>query len=114
TNGVSVYEHASNYMPGTLVYETAITNWTHVTVVYENKQPKLYLNGVLVRTGLTSPMNYVHAIPNDIGGMYYGSYAGLLDEVRVYNRSLSASEVTGLYDSYIPGRNLGFETPSVG
>lgn len=96
TNGVSVYEHASNYMPATLVYPTTITNWTHITVVYENKQPKLYLNGTLVRTGLTSSMDYVHLNPYYIGGQVYGYYAGRLDEVRVYNRALSASEVSTL------------------
>lgn len=96
TNGVSVYEHAANYMPATLVYPTTISNWTHITVVYENKQPKLYLNGTLVRTGLTSPMDYVHLNPHSIGGPVYGYYAGRLDEVRVYNRALSAGEVSTL------------------
>jgi RHS repeat-associated protein len=96
TNGVSVYEHASNYMPATLVYPTSITNWTHITIVYENKQPKLYVNGALVRTGLTSTMDYVHLNPSYIGGQVYGYYAGQLDEVRVYNRALSASEVSVL------------------
>jgi hypothetical protein len=54
-NGVSVVEHGDLYMPTLLVYNTTITNWTHVAVVYENRRPKLYLNGVLVRTGVTPP-----------------------------------------------------------
>jgi RHS repeat-associated protein len=96
TNGVSVYEHAAYYMPATLVYPATITNWTHITIVYENKQPKLYINGTLVRTGLTSTMDYVHLNPYYIGGQVYGYYAGRMDEVRIYNRALSASEVSVL------------------
>jgi RHS repeat-associated protein len=99
TNGVSVYEHAANYMPATLVYSGALTGWTHVTIVYENKQPKLYLNGNLVRTGLTSPMTFVHMNPAEIGGDVYGYYGGKLDDVRVYNRALSAAEVATLINS---------------
>jgi RHS repeat-associated protein len=96
TNGVSVYEHAAYYMPATLVYPVTITNWTHITIVYENKQPKLYINGTLVRTGLTSTMDYVHLNPYYIGGQVYGYYAGRMDEVRIYNRALSAGEVSVL------------------
>jgi hypothetical protein len=83
-------------MPAPLVYAAALSGWTHITVVYENRQPKLYINGALVRTGLTSPMSVVHLNPWSIGGQVYGYYAGKLDEVKVYNRALSASEVSTL------------------
>jgi RHS repeat-associated protein len=96
TNGVSVYEHTDNYMPATLVYSGSLSGWTHVTVVYENKQPKLYINGTLVRIGLTSPMSYVNINPLEIGGDVYGYYSGKLDDVRVYDHALSASEVNTL------------------
>jgi Concanavalin A-like lectin/glucanases superfamily/F5/8 type C domain len=96
TNGVSVYEHAGGYMPALLVYPATITNWTHIAIVYENKRPKLYINGALVRTGLTSLKDFVHLNPTYIGGQSYGSFAGRLDEVRAYNYALSASEVSAL------------------
>lgn len=100
TNGVSVYEHASSYMPALLVYSGSITGWNHIVIAYTNKQPKLYLNGNLVRTGLTSPKDYVHPGLRDsdgIGGMSYGFFNGLIDEVRIYNRALSANEVMAHY-----------------
>ncbi|HWS53372.1 MAG TPA: PA14 domain-containing protein, partial [Pyrinomonadaceae bacterium] len=96
TNGVSVYEHANGYMPATLVHQAALSGWTHVAVVYENRQPRLYLNGTLVRTGLTSPKNYVHAQTTDLGGQIYGHFDGALDDVRVYDRVLSADELGSL------------------
>lgn len=96
TNGVSVYEHAGNYMPALLVHPASITGWTHITVVYENRQPRLYINGTLARTGLTSPRNYVHINPADIGGMVYGYFDGQLDDMRIYSRVLSVADIARL------------------
>jgi len=93
TNGILVYEHGSNYMPATAVYAAEIgSDWNHVMIVYDNKQPTIYLNGSAVRTGLTSPRAVVNA-PIQIGGMAYGFFEGLIDEVRIYSRALSAAEV---------------------
>jgi RHS repeat-associated protein len=98
TNGVSVYEHSDGYMPAVVVYQTSLANWTHVTVTYENKQPKLYLNGVLVGTGQQSPESFIHVYPDQIGGMSYGFYQGKLDDLRIFNRVLSATEIQSLAD----------------
>jgi YD repeat-containing protein len=96
TNGVSVYEHGFSHMPATLVYQAQISGWTHVAVVYENKQPKLYLNGVLVKTGLVSPRNAVWTTPQDVGGNVYGFYDGQLDDVRLYGGAVSAADISAL------------------
>ncbi len=96
TNGILVYEHGSNYMPATAVYQADIgDDWNHIMIVYNNKQPTIYLNGSAVRTGLTSPREVVNA-PIHFGGMAYGYFEGLMDEVRIYNRVLSAAEVKKL------------------
>ena len=96
TNGILVFEHGSNYMPATAVYQADIGNdWNHIMIVYDNKQPTIYLNGIAVRTGLTSPREVVNA-PIHFGGMAYGFFEGLMDEIRIYNRALSAAEVTKL------------------
>jgi len=96
TNGILVYEHGSNYMPATAVYQADIgEDWNHIMIVYNNKQPTIYLNGSAVRTGLTSPREVVNA-PIHFGGMAYGYFEGLMDEVRIYNRVLSAAEIKKL------------------
>ena len=107
-NGISVVEHTGNYIPALLVYTGAVTGWTHVAVVYQDRQPSLYVNGELVKTGLVSTMT-VH--PSASLGCYaggYGCYAGLLDDVRVYNRALSAKEIKGLVQA------CGTAAPEVG
>jgi hypothetical protein len=98
-NGVGVFEHASGYLPATLAYSGSVSGWTHVAVVYVNKTPRLYVNGALVRSGLTSQQPHVYA-SKSFGDPYgYGVYRGYLDEVGLYNRALSASEIQAIYNA---------------
>ena len=41
TNGVSVAEHGAFYAPCVLDFDTTLSDWTHVAVVYENRVPRL-------------------------------------------------------------------------
>jgi RHS repeat-associated protein len=91
TNGVSVYEHSDSYMPALLVWNGNLSGWTHVAVVYENKKPKLYINGSLVKEGLTSTK--IPHPPTNFGGGVYGYYPGLLDEVRVWDLVRTEAEI---------------------
>lgn len=97
TNGVTVFEHASAYMPSLLVYDTPIMDWTHIAVVYSNRQPNLYLNGMLVRTGLRSTRPSCPSTWLGDNGQQYGFYAGLVDEISIYDRSLSSDQVRSIY-----------------
>ena len=94
TNGISVYEHAHAYLPCLLAYQTTINSIVNVAINYVNKQPFLYLNGILVRTGLTSPKSACYVSPNFGGGTAsYGAFKGNLYNCKIYNRSLSADEI---------------------
>ncbi|MFZ2958395.1 MAG: LamG-like jellyroll fold domain-containing protein [Candidatus Ozemobacteraceae bacterium] len=101
TNGVSVYEHGSGYMPALLAYSSIISTsvFSHIVVTYENKQPKLYFNGSLVRTGLTSLRTNVNLVGSSIGYGSYGNFNGSIAAVKFYNRTLSASEVQQNYNA---------------
>lgn len=109
TNGVSVYEHADGYIPATLVWAGPLNGWTHVAVVYENHLPKLYINGRLVRTGVVSAKTYIRATPAGLGGFAYGSFDGQLDDMRIYKRPLTMSEVAAL--SSTPFRGASAAVP---
>jgi len=82
--------------------------WTHIAVVYDDKQPKLYLNGFLVKAGLVSRRSFVY--PSTwLGGRAsetsnYGHYRGLLDEISIYNRALSAKEISSIYAAGTAGK----------
>jgi hypothetical protein len=95
TNGISVYEHSSNYLPAVLVYPTTATKPTIVQVDYTDKVPSLYINGSLMSKTTQGPASYVFPSFN-IGGnsnfATYGYYSGYIAEIIVYNRVLLNDE----------------------
>jgi RHS repeat-associated protein len=92
TNGINVAELSYDYMPVLLSWSGSISGWTHIAVVYQNKQPRLYVNGQLVKTGLTSLRTAVYPSYSFNGGAY-GTMKGFIDEVRIWNSALSQSHI---------------------
>ena len=78
-----------------------LNQWTHVSVTYDQGTVKTYANGSLVHT-YNGAGEIGDALPaqNDlrIGGRQLAShnFHGRIDEVRVYSRALTASEVGAL------------------
>ncbi|WP_412732553.1 fibrinogen-like YCDxxxxGGGW domain-containing protein [Minisyncoccus archaeiphilus] len=98
TNGMSVYEHAGDYMPARLVYNASLgTAWNHVVLVYSNKIPYLYLNGSLVASGTVSPKATVYSSYMIGAGHYTLDNDFKIDFLRIYNRALTAAEISALY-----------------
>jgi RHS repeat-associated protein len=82
-------------------YVAPLNQWTHVAVTYDSGTVKTYINGTLTHTYSGSgTIGDVEPSLNDfrIGGRQVAShhFQGRIDEVRVYNRALSASEVPTL------------------
>ena len=77
----------------------SMNNWYHVVCVRDSTEVRLYLNGNLDGSGGSLGTN--PSSPFAIGDLYGhgGNYKfkGLIDEVRIYNRALSAEEVLALF-----------------
>ncbi|RYX99649.1 LamG domain-containing protein, partial [bacterium] len=110
TNGISIYEHAGGYMPALLVWQSTITTWTHAVLVYNNRVPSLYVNGNFVKTGVAGLKVSVSPFTNGanlagenliIGGLAYGNFPGSVDDFKIFNRILSAAEISRLYQGLI-------------
>jgi hypothetical protein len=74
----------------------AANSWSHLAVTYDGANMRLYVNGTLVRTVARTGAVLETDGPLHIGGneVWGGEwFAGLIDEVRIYNRALSASEI---------------------
>jgi glucose/arabinose dehydrogenase/chitodextrinase len=69
--------------------------WTHVALTYDGAMLRLYVNGAQVASGAQGGSIQTPTTPLRIGGnVPYGEYfQGLIDEVRVYNRALSVTEI---------------------
>ncbi|MGI9068503.1 MAG: LamG domain-containing protein [Pyrinomonadaceae bacterium] len=86
------------------VSSVSANQWYHVAMTYDSSyNVKVYLNGVLTTQGVASDPGVLNAV--GIGA--YVAYApdgaeqffnGLVDEIRLYGRPLSATEVKDTYD----------------
>jgi hypothetical protein len=73
----------------------ALNTWTHLAATYDTTTIRLYVNGTQVataaRTGaLTSSTGALRLGGNGLWGEWF---AGQLDDVRVYNTTLTAAEI---------------------
>jgi len=105
TNGVAVFEHADAYIPATLLWQGSINGWTHVAIVYSNKTPSLYINGVYVTTGNTSVKTSVWP-SYTFGGGGYGFMQGSVDEVRIWDNARTGDQIYSNYNKSISPDNM--------
>jgi hypothetical protein len=97
---------AAGHNPYTQVIDSALfplNSWQHVAVTYDGSSVmRLYRNGVEVNNASGIPA--ISGVGTaEIGAFQNGNlWNGLIDDVRVYNRALSPSEVSRLYD-WAPG-----------
>ena len=78
-----------------------IGGWMHLVATYSNTKMKLYRDGVLQdSTTFTSTgsagVNQPFWVGRGPGGNYY---AGVFDDIGIWNRTLTQAEVTALYNS---------------
>jgi len=100
TNGYGEFLRG-NGMGASSLWVAPVGAWSHLCGVYNGSTPTLYANGVLVKTGTTEAWatNLNNATyPNLLIGndLSTGFTNGNIDDVRVYNRALSASEILEL------------------
>ena len=72
-----------------------LNTWTHLASTYNGSAITLYVNGTAVSTKpatgtVTTSMGPLHIGGNGIWGEFF---TGLIDEVRIYSRALSAAEI---------------------
>lgn len=109
-NGIDIClrDSSNNAIRSTLVFDDGyrpdqlIRKWTHYTIVFDRvgNVIQAYVNGVK-QTNELNISSVTGGIDNDqavnIGTMYGWQTDGILDDVRIYNRALSAGEIAKLY-----------------
>lgn len=90
------------YIQGTRLSTPAnsipLNTWTHVSVVFDGTNKYIYLNGVLsVQANASGATMSNSSSPLYIGANPYGAYFdGTIDELKVYDVALSATEVSNI------------------
>ena len=85
-----VFSEASALSPLTL------NSWTHVATTYDGATLRFYVNGI--QTGSSAATGAIDTSSGVLrigGNSIFGEYFnGLIDEVRIYNRALTAAQIT--------------------
>jgi len=127
TNGPGVWFWNANGYPqiqfnfrnssvGTTNGGFAIGAWKHVACVRSGGSIMIYINGVLNVTGVVGTGTPVYNIPARFGTMSYYLYSppeyngfnGKMDELRIYNRALTAAEIIGMSGGALPVKLTSF------
>ncbi|MFN8572333.1 MAG: PKD domain-containing protein [Gemmatimonadaceae bacterium] len=115
TTGLHVNLVELNGTQHLIALPTALTqlSWNHIAVSYTRTTGSavVYVNGVQVQastlpsfTSQTSTDLHIGNRPaNSFGGSLAGAFKGRIDDVQIYNRVLTATEVQGLYNTGISG-----------
>jgi hypothetical protein len=84
--------------------DTSDGSWHMLTGVYDGSYIRIYIDGVEESSAPLTGTIYSNALNVEIGGRCNGGGSGyyvngLMDEVRIYGRALSPSEITDLYNA---------------
>lgn len=97
------HHHGPNvWLSGTSIN---LNEWVHVVASYDGSNSKIYVNGVLNASASDTTDTSYDSVDLYIGTRAGGNtniFNGKIDDVRIYNKALSASEVAALYGDEIP------------
>ncbi len=92
TMRLNLYYSSTDHFNSTTL---TVNQWTHIAVVNNSGTATFYLNGIADGTAASAPALTVRYTGSDSSGE---DYLGNTDELRFYNRALSAMEVRQLYE----------------
>jgi len=96
-----VYTNATEHCTGGGRYPLSSPAWVDFTAVFDGSSISVYANGVFVASSqAANPTASTGSLMFGLaqrGG--YSDFAGSIDDIRIYNRSLSANEISSLYNS---------------
>jgi len=97
---------ASNPMVSRIsITDIGLNTWAHIAATYNGSTTKIYINSinspqdVWPNTGAINPTAENLGIGGRAGGSYDYNFNGSIDEVMIFNRSLSADEVKAIYNN---------------
>lgn len=107
-----LHDDSGNGVNSYIRMDDQVGGWNHIVAINDGLDSKIYFNGTnasWVVDNLKTVMSNTANLGRWSGGYHY--LAGALDEVRIYNRALSAQEILELYQGE-PGTNTGWLTVS--
>ena len=95
------------FFDGTTTVE--LRTWYHIAMTYEGASLRLYVNGVLdgsmpVTCPIIQTSQPVRIGGGAAGGSHFLHFPGLIDEVALYNRALTAAEIQAIFSAGRAGK----------
>jgi len=105
---IRIYDASNCYGIGSITYPIATNTWFQFSITYDGSTVNSYINTTLIDSfsysGNLGNASASSDLPFIIGAMYIPSrnnltynWQGNIDDVRVYNRALSSSEIQQIY-----------------
>jgi hypothetical protein len=104
---IEYWEGPTNPVTRTAAGSVPRNAWSHVALTYENGYDLIYINGVPAASTAFHSETFNNALEFGYavtGGGIDNHFKGLLDEVSLYNRALSSSEIIALYSAGVLGK----------
>ena len=115
TNGIFIVEHSHNYVKVALSKAINLIGWNLITIVYQNKLPQLFVNGLYISSGQIGNRNIYASTGFDnttfadysksgfgagLNGKDDNGYKfdGKIDDIGIWNRALTSSEIQQLFN----------------
>ncbi|MBZ5555628.1 MAG: putative Ig domain-containing protein [Acidobacteriia bacterium] len=105
-SGQLYYYQGGSTRLSTPANSVALNTWSHVALTYDGAVARVYVNGTLQGTSGQHTMTFNNALRlgHDISNSSSGYFKGLLDEVSLYNRVLTADEILAIFNAGTNGK----------
>lgn len=110
-----VYDQNGSTKPGTFRFSALSDGWHHMAVVASGSTTSLYIDGSYVDqvSGKTSGrVSYLGASVDNAGSASGQSFGTPLDELKLFNYALSASDISSIYNNESSNKNWDGTTRS--
>jgi GT2 family glycosyltransferase len=105
-NGITIYEHTKKSIYAVLVHEAIIKDLTHIAIVYDDREPQLFINGKFVKKGERSPKTYIYP-SGMIGGQPGLFFNGDINEIRLWNHCRTEQNLNDYLNKKLTGSEAG-------
>lgn len=105
-NGITVYEHTKKNIYAVIVYEAIINQLIHIAVVYDEREPQLFINGKFVKKGERSPKTYVYP-SGMIDGQPVLFFNGDINEIRLWDHCRTEKNLNDYLNKKLIGNEAG-------
>lgn len=110
------FNYKNNSVGSAAATNFSIGAWHHATAVRNNGTISLYIDGVFRLSATEGIQTPSYPINMQAGAMCYGAFSpprynpfgGKIDELRIYNRALTAAEIGGLSGGALPVKLTSF------